>query len=92
MSFSIGLYRGFARRGEMTFSTLHATQAPDYVAAPPGILGGIRIVAVTASAGSLSGSRRQSFGDTGEVMPKAARTTSKADERSGRIPSQGESA
>jgi len=38
MSFSVGLYRDFARKGEITFSTLPATQSSDYVSRPKGIL------------------------------------------------------
>jgi hypothetical protein len=36
MSFSVGLYRDFARKGEMAFSTLRATQSSDYVSKPQG--------------------------------------------------------
>ena len=38
MSFSVGLYRDFARMGGLTFSTLPATQSADYVSKPEGIL------------------------------------------------------
>jgi len=38
MSFSVGLYRDFARKGGVTFNTLPATQASDYVSMPEGIL------------------------------------------------------
>jgi len=31
MSFSVGLYRDFARKGGITFCTLPATQSSDYV-------------------------------------------------------------
>ena len=38
MSFSVGLYRDFARKGGITFSTLPATQSSDYVSKPESIL------------------------------------------------------
>ena len=38
MSFSVGLYRDFARKGGITFRTLPATQSSDYVSKPEGIL------------------------------------------------------
>ncbi len=38
MSFSVGLFRDFARQGRITFSTLPATQSSDYVSKPDGIL------------------------------------------------------
>ena len=38
MSFSVGLYRDFARKGGITFGTLPATQSCDYVSKPEGIL------------------------------------------------------
>jgi hypothetical protein len=38
MSFSVGLYRDFARKGGMTFSTLPATHSSDYVSKPEGML------------------------------------------------------
>jgi hypothetical protein len=38
MSFSVGLYREFARKGGITFSTVPATQSSDYVSKPEGIL------------------------------------------------------
>ena len=38
MSFSVGLYRDFARKGELTFNTLPATKSSDYVSKPEGIL------------------------------------------------------
>ena len=38
MSFSVGLYRDFARKGGITFSTLPATHPSDYVSKPEGIL------------------------------------------------------
>jgi hypothetical protein len=38
MSFSVGLYRDFIRKGGITFSTLPATQFSDCVSKPEGIL------------------------------------------------------
>jgi hypothetical protein len=38
MSFSVGLYRDFARKGGVTFTTLPATQSSDYVSKPKGML------------------------------------------------------
>jgi len=38
MSFSVGLYRDFARKGGITFSTMPATQSSDYVSKPEDIL------------------------------------------------------
>ncbi len=38
MSFSVGLYRDFARQGGLTFNTLPATQSSDYVSKPEGVL------------------------------------------------------
>jgi hypothetical protein len=38
MSFSVGLYHDFARKGGLTFNTLPATKASDYVSKPGGIL------------------------------------------------------
>jgi hypothetical protein len=38
MSFSVGLYRDFARKGGVTFNTLPATQTSDYVSMPEGLL------------------------------------------------------
>lgn len=38
MSFSVGLYRAFARKGAVTFKTLPATHSSDYVSKPKGIL------------------------------------------------------
>jgi hypothetical protein len=38
MSFSVGLYREFARKGGITFSTLPATHSSDYVSTPKGIV------------------------------------------------------
>jgi hypothetical protein len=38
MSYSVGLYRGFTRKGGTTFSALPATQSSDYVSKPEGIL------------------------------------------------------
>ena len=38
MSFSVGLYCGFARKGAVTFNILPATQSSDYVSRPKGIL------------------------------------------------------
>jgi hypothetical protein len=38
MSFFVGLYRDFARKGGITFNTLPATQPSDYVSKPAGIL------------------------------------------------------
>jgi hypothetical protein len=38
MSFSVGLYRDFARQGRITFHTLPATQSSDYVSKPNGVL------------------------------------------------------
>jgi hypothetical protein len=38
MNFSVGLYREFARKGRITFSTLPATHSSDYVSKPKGIL------------------------------------------------------
>ena len=40
MSFSVGLYRDFIRKGGITFSTLPATQCSDYISKPEGILSG----------------------------------------------------
>ena len=37
MSFSVGLYRDFARKGRLTFNTLPATKSSDYVSNPKGI-------------------------------------------------------
>jgi len=38
MSFSVGLYHDFARKGEITFRTLPAMQPSDYVSMPEGVL------------------------------------------------------
>jgi len=38
MSFSVGLYQDFVRKGGITFSTLPATLFSDYVSKPEGIL------------------------------------------------------
>ena len=38
MSVSVGLYRDFARKGQITFSTLPATRSSDYVSRPKGLL------------------------------------------------------
>ena len=38
MSVSVGLYRDFVRKGEITFSTLPATESADYISKPEGIL------------------------------------------------------
>ncbi|MGA2257166.1 MAG: hypothetical protein ABSG53_21135 [Thermoguttaceae bacterium] len=38
MSFSVGLYHDFARKGGVTFHTVPATQSSDYVSEPDGIL------------------------------------------------------
>ena len=38
MSFSVGLYQDFARKGGVTFNSLPATQSCDYVSEPDGIL------------------------------------------------------
>ena len=38
MSFSVGLYRDFARKGGITFSTMPVTQSSDYVSEPEGVL------------------------------------------------------
>jgi hypothetical protein len=38
MSFSVGLYRDFARKGGITFSTLPATQSSDYYCTPEDVL------------------------------------------------------
>jgi hypothetical protein len=38
MSFSVGLYRDFARKGGITFSTVPAKQTSDYVSTPEGVL------------------------------------------------------
>jgi hypothetical protein len=40
MSFSVGLYRDFARKGGITFSTLPARHPSDYVSNPENILSG----------------------------------------------------
>ena len=39
MSFSVGLYRDFARKGGITFRILPATKSSDYVSKPDGMLG-----------------------------------------------------
>ena len=38
MSFSVGLYRDFVRKGEITFNTLPAIHPSDYVSRPEGVL------------------------------------------------------
>ena len=38
MSFSVGLYHDFARKGGITFNILPAMQSADYVSEPDGIL------------------------------------------------------
>ena len=38
MSFSVGLYRDFARKGGITFSTVPATHPSDYDCKPEGVL------------------------------------------------------
>ena len=38
MSFSVGLYRDFARKGGIAFSTVPAKQTSDYVSTPEGVL------------------------------------------------------
>jgi hypothetical protein len=38
MSFSVGLYRDFIRKGELTFRTVSATQSSDYVSKPEGVI------------------------------------------------------
>jgi hypothetical protein len=38
MSFSVGLYRDFARKGGTIFNTLPATHSYDYVSKPEGVL------------------------------------------------------
>ena len=38
MSFSVGLYRDFARKGRITFNTVPAKQSSDYVSKPDGML------------------------------------------------------
>ena len=38
MSFSVGLYRDFVRKGGITFSTLPATHSCDYVSKPESVL------------------------------------------------------
>jgi hypothetical protein len=38
MSFSVGLYHDFARKGGVKFHTVPATQSSDYVSKPDGIL------------------------------------------------------
>ncbi len=38
MSFTVGLYRDFARQGRVIFRTLPATKLSDYVSKPGGIL------------------------------------------------------
>lgn len=38
MSFSVGVYRDFARQGRVTFSTVPATHPFDYVCNPKGVL------------------------------------------------------
>ena len=38
MSFSVGLYRDFARKGGITFSTVPATQSSHYLSKPGRIL------------------------------------------------------
>ena len=38
MSFSVGLYRDFARKGGIAFSTVPAKQTSDYVSTPEGML------------------------------------------------------
>ena len=38
MSFSVGLYRDFVRKGEITFHTVPATQSSDYDSKPEGVL------------------------------------------------------
>jgi hypothetical protein len=38
MSFSVGLYRDFARKGGITFSTVPASHPSDYDCKPEGVL------------------------------------------------------
>ena len=38
MSFSVGLYRDFARRGRITFRIVPALHPSDYVSKPDGVL------------------------------------------------------
>ncbi len=38
MSFAVGLYHDFARKGGVTFRTLPSTQSSDYVSKPDGLL------------------------------------------------------
>jgi hypothetical protein len=38
MTFSVGLYRDFARKGGITFHAVPATQSSDYVSQPEGVL------------------------------------------------------
>lgn len=38
MSFSVGLYHDFSRKGGIAFTTLPAKQSSDYVSRPDGVL------------------------------------------------------
>ena len=63
MSFSVGLYRDFARQGRITFRIVPAIHPSDYVSKPDGILSQDEAEYVSRqlgrTPGDLSGSSRQ---------------------------------